>query len=106
MLLFTKMSLCGFGHRAGYNFGTADSSATFCVFAAHKVAAERALSADFAPGGHFNSFAQALVGLLFWHITVSFKRSYIQLSKKVKLILYAIRAVRSIRYLSKRVKKL
>jgi len=100
------MDFYGFGYRAGYNFGTTDTAAAFCVFAAHKVAAERALSADFAPGGHFNTFAQALVGLLFWHITVSFKRSYIQLSKIVKLILYAIRAVRSIGYLNKRVKKL
>jgi hypothetical protein len=100
------MYLYIFGHSAGYNFGTADTSAAFCVFAAHQVAAERTLSADFAFGGHFNTFAQSLVGLLFRHITVSFKRSYIQLSKIVKLILYAIRAVRSIEYQSKRVKKL
>jgi len=99
------VSYC-FGRCSGYNFRAADSSAAFGVFAAHKVATKRVLSAYFALGGHFHTFAQALMWFLFWHITVSFKRSYIQLSKKVKLILYAIRALRSIRYLSKRVKKL
>jgi hypothetical protein len=48
------------------------SPAPFGVFAAHKVTAAAATSEDFTRSSDFDSFAQTLVGFLFWHLIDSF----------------------------------
>jgi len=45
------------------------------------VAAAGALVPDLAAGGNFDSFAQSLVGFLFWHLANSFKIIYLKQSK-------------------------
>ena len=45
------------------------------------MAAAGALVPDLAAGGNFDSFAQALVGFLFWHLANSFKIIYLKQSK-------------------------
>jgi len=42
--------------------------APFGIFAAHKMATTAATSADFTGSSNFDSFAQTLVGFLFWHL--------------------------------------
>ena len=44
----------------------------FGVFAAHKMTAAAATSSDFTGSGDFDSFAQTLMGFLFWHLIGSF----------------------------------
>jgi hypothetical protein len=40
----------------------------FGVFAAQKMTAADAMSEDFTGSGNFDSFAQTLMGFLFWHL--------------------------------------
>jgi hypothetical protein len=53
---------------AGNNCLTFYSPAPFGIFAAQKMTAAAATSADFTGSSDFDSFAQTLVGFLFWHL--------------------------------------
>ncbi len=46
--------------------------APFGIFAAHKMTAADAMSEDFTGSSDFDSFAQTLMGFLFWHLIGSF----------------------------------
>jgi len=70
-----------FSRCTGYNSWASYSPSTLGVLGAHKVAATRALVPDLAGSGNFDSFAQPLVGLLFWHLANSFKIIYLKQSK-------------------------
>jgi len=49
------------------------------------VAAAGALVPDLAAGGNFDSFAQSLMGFLFWHLANSFKIIYLRQFGKYKI---------------------
>jgi hypothetical protein len=68
MSFFTEMDFNCFSYRAGRSCRTSYSSAPFGTFAAHKMTATAASSADFTGSSNFDSFAQTLVGFPFRHL--------------------------------------
>jgi hypothetical protein len=85
--LLTELDSDCSGCSTGNNCRTFYSPAPLGVFTTHKMTAAATTSADFTGSSNFDSFAQTLVGLLFWHLIGSLN---------IKGIIYSIRGLRSI----------
>jgi hypothetical protein len=68
-------------YRTGRSCRTSYSSAPFGTFAAHKMTATAASSADFTGSSDFDSFAQTLMGFPFRHLIDSLN---------IKVVIYSI----------------
>jgi hypothetical protein len=84
---FTELDSDCSGCSAGNNSRTFYSPAPFGAFTAHKMTAAAAMPPDFTGSGDLDSFAQPLVGFLFWHLICSLN---------IKAVIYNICICRSI----------
>ena len=66
--LLTEFDLGCLSHRTGHKSGTAYASSTLGVLTAHKMPTAGVFSPNLAGSGNLDSFAQALMGLLFRHL--------------------------------------
>jgi hypothetical protein len=65
---FSELDSDCLSRHTGNNCHFSYSPASFGIFAAHKMSAAAAFSVDFTGSSNFNSFAQTLMGFLFWHL--------------------------------------
>jgi hypothetical protein len=82
--LLTERDLHLLGGHAGQNSRISQQSSTLGALAAHQMARAGHLAPDLAPSRNFDSLAQALMGLLLWHLHGSFKVVYAEHFKKTK----------------------
>jgi hypothetical protein len=82
--LFAERDLHLLGGHARQNGRLSQQSSTLGALAAHQMARAGHLAPDLAPSRNFDSLAQALMGLLLWHLHGSFKVVYAEHFKKTK----------------------